>query len=84
MFQKPKSSNQAAAYAGGSIILAAIVYNVAVGPSITPSAILIEQYEFQVYCPIDKMHTSSNLFTVLVSMGFNSPLHAAKLSAVSG
>jgi hypothetical protein len=50
---KPKGNSQAAAYAGGAIILAAIAYNVAVHSSITPTQIIIEQYQFQVYCPID-------------------------------
>lgn len=70
MQDKPKS-NQFSAYAGGAVILAVIAYNVAVAPTIAPTAILVEQYEFQVYCPIDQHRTSSNLLTLLTNMGFN-------------
>lgn len=44
MLEKSKSNSQTAIYAGGAIILAAVIYNVAVAPTLAPSEIRIEQY----------------------------------------
>jgi hypothetical protein len=52
--------------------------SVAVRSSLTPSEISIEQYEFQVYCPIDKMSTPKNLHAILKEMGVKSNLRAAR------
>lgn len=67
--QKDKVNAQGAAVAGGAILLAAIVYNIAVSPIITPVAVNIEQYQFQVYCPVDQLHSRLSLSQILVNMG---------------
>ena len=59
--QKEKVNAQGMAAAGGAILLAALVYNIAVSPTTAPPAVTIEQYQFQVYCPVDQLHSKLSL-----------------------